>query len=182
VNPFLTTVVVLLAATTPHPTQIHAADSWTIQVSLVYTNGTNNTNVSSVVADILTINSTNATLTQNFTLSNGASYNETDFGSNLTDVTDVVIFPHNITQFPNASAEPVDVNVTSQGNESVTIVFSPWELNSTAGLPSLFPPPPNLPTVPLFIALAGVGIAGFVGWLGYRGLRQMYSVFSNGEI
>lgn len=182
-NPFLVMVAVLLTAATPQPAQVHETDSWNVTISLVYVNGTNSTTVSSVVADILIINSSNATLVENFTLDNGNSYNESDLGSDLSGVTDVVIFPHNISQYPNASAQPVDANVTDNANSSVTIMFSPSNFGlNTSTYPSVFPPPPNLPTVPLFIALTGVGIATLVAWIGYRGLRQMYSVFSNGEL
>ena len=185
-NPFLVTVAVLLVAVTPQPVPVHEnqnqTGSWNVTVSLVYVNGTNNTTVSSVVADILIVNSTNATLVENFTLDNGTSYDESDLGADLTEVTDVIIFPHNISQYPNASALPVDANVTHNANVSVTIAFSPWSIGvNTSSYPSGFPPPPNLTAIPLFIALTGVGIAALVAWIGYRGLRQMYSVFSNGK-
>lgn len=181
-NPFLVTVVVLLATATPPPAHIHETGSWNVTVSLVYVNGTNNTTVSSVVADILVVNSTNATLVENFTLDNGTSYDESDLGADLTGVTDVIIFPHNISQYPNASALPVDANVTGNAHVSVTIAFSPWSIGvNTSSYPSGFPPPPDLPAIPLFIALTGVGIAALVAWIGYRGLRQMYSVFTDGE-
>ncbi len=182
-NPLLATVAVLLVAATPPPSPVPAAGSFSVQVALVYTNGTHNTPVASAVADILLINATNATLVENFTLEDNVSFNETDLGANLTGVTDVVIFPHNLSGYPNASAQPVDVNVTGQTEVTVTITYAAWSLNVTPGsLPSPFPPPPDLPTIPLFVALAGVGIAAFVAWIGYRGFRQMYSVFSNGEL
>lgn len=182
-HPLLVPVAVLLLAAAPPSSPVHAAGSFSVQVDLVYTNGTNNTTIPSAVADILVINATNATLVENFTLDDNVSFNETDLGANLTGVTDVVIFPHNVSGYPNASAQPVDVNVTGNADATVTIAFAAWSLNATTGsLPSPFPPPPDLPTVPLVVALAGVGIAALVAWIGYRGLRQMYSVFSNGEL
>lgn len=181
----LATTVVLLAAMHPagHPA-LRPADSWTLEATLSYGSGNHTRSLASVVADLLLVNASNATPVDDFTLSNGANYTESDFGASLTDVTDVVVFVAPAGDYANASYYSGDVNVTAGGTVPLGIQLVPANAtrpgNTTTG-PTIFPPPPDLPTLPLLLGLVGVGLLAFSGWLGFLGLRRMTGVFREGE-
>lgn len=180
----LVTTVILLAAM-PSAGQVHPAtgpaDSWTLVVSLSYGSGNHTQPVASVMADLLLVNDSTLTPIDNFTLSNGNNYTESDLGGNLTDVTDVVVIVPPAGAYANASYYSMDVNVTGGGNIPVPIWLVPANATSQGSGPPLLPPPPDLATLPLLLELVGVGLLALSGWLAFLGLGRMTRGFREGE-